>query len=124
MKFLCDVHISYKVVNFLSKSGFETIHVNQILDRWNTKDKDICKFADSNDLIVITKDYDFRDSFFVKGSPKKMMKINLGNISTSDLIESLFQILPAIEKLSVSSSFLVEIDKNLITYTTEKDRNL
>jgi len=124
MKFLCDVHISYKVVNFLSKSGFETIHVNQILDRWNTKDKDICDFADSNDLIVITKDYDFRNSFFVKGSPKKLIKVNLGNISTTDLIESISQILNAIEKLSASSSFLVEIDKNLITYKTEKDRNM
>lgn len=124
MKFLCDVHISYKVVNFLSMSGFETIHVNQILDKWNTKDRDICKFADSNDLIVITKDYDFRNSFFVNGSPKKLIKINLGNISTSDLIESISQILTAIEKLANSPSFLVEIDKNLITYTTEKDREL
>lgn len=124
MKFLCDVHISYKVVNFLSLSGFETIHVNQILDKWNTKDRDICKFADSNDLIVITKDYDFRNSFFVNGSPKKLIKINLGNISTSDLIESISQILTAIEKLANSPSFLVEIDKNLITYTTEKDREL
>lgn len=124
MKFLCDVHISYKVVNFLSKSGFETIHVNQILDKWNTKDRDICKFADSNDLIVITKDSDFRNSFFVDGSPRKLIKVNLGNISTSDLIESISQILTAIEKLSNSSSFLVEIDKNLITYTTEEDREL
>ena len=63
MKFLCDVHISFKLVNFLSNSGFETIHVNQILDRWNTKDKDICEYADAGDWIVVTKDYDFRNSF-------------------------------------------------------------
>jgi len=73
---------------------------------------------------VITKDYDFRNSFFVNGSPKKLIKVNLGNISTTDLIESISQILNAIEKLATSSSFLVEIDKNLITYTTEKDREL
>ena len=76
MKFLCDVHISYKVVKFLAKSGFETIHVNQILDGWNTKDKDISEYVDSNDLILLTKDYDFRDSFFIKGTPKKLIKIN------------------------------------------------
>ena len=64
MKFLCDVHISYKVVKFFSEAGYETIHVNQILESWKTKDKDICEYADKNDFIVITKDYDFRDSYF------------------------------------------------------------
>ena len=32
MKFLCDVHISYKLVSHLKSMGFETIHVNDILD--------------------------------------------------------------------------------------------
>ena len=120
MKFLCDVHISYKVVNSLSISGFEAIHVNQILERWNTRDKDICEYADSNNFIVITKDYDFRDSFFIKGSPKKLVKINLGNISTSELIKSLSQILDAIERLDKSSTFMIEIDKNFVTFMDEK----
>ena len=74
MKFICDVHISYKIVNFLSGIGYEAIYVNNILDKWLTKDKDICKYADSNELIVITKDYDFRDSFFLRKTPKKLIK--------------------------------------------------
>lgn len=45
MRFLCDVHISYKVAKYLSEAGYETVHVNQILDSWNTKDRDICKFG-------------------------------------------------------------------------------
>lgn len=119
MKFHCDVHISYKVVNHLSDAGFETIHVNQILDRWNTKDRDICKFADSNDLIVITKDYDFRNSFFVDGSPKKLIKINLGNISTIELIKSLSQVMIAAERLNSKHSFMIEIDIDRVTYISE-----
>ncbi len=50
MKFLCDVHISYKIVKFFSDLGFEAIHVNTILEGCETKDKDICRFADLNDL--------------------------------------------------------------------------
>ena len=34
------------------------IHVNEILDKWFTKDSDISKYAYLNDLIVITKDSD------------------------------------------------------------------
>jgi predicted nuclease of predicted toxin-antitoxin system len=119
MKFLCDVHISYKIVNFLFKSGYEAIHVNQILDRWNTKDKDICEYADGNDLIVITKDYDFRDSYFINGSPKKLIKINLGNISTIELIKSLSQVMIAAERLYNTHSFMIEIDKDRVTYMGE-----
>jgi predicted nuclease of predicted toxin-antitoxin system len=56
MRFLCDVHISYKIVNFLSDLGFESIHTNNVLNGSETKDKDICSYADLKDFIVITKD--------------------------------------------------------------------
>ncbi|NJO69384.1 MAG: DUF5615 family PIN-like protein [Bacteroidetes bacterium] len=69
MQFLCDVHISYKIVNFLNTSEYNTIHVNTLIDKWFTKDKDICIYADTNDFIVITKDSDFRDSHYVRKSP-------------------------------------------------------
>jgi len=43
MKFLCDVHISYKIVNYFKSMGYEAIHVNEILDKWVTKDNEICE---------------------------------------------------------------------------------
>ena len=95
MRFLCDVHISHKIVKYLYSLGFETFHVNQILDRWSTKDNDICNYADTNDLIVITKDQDFRDSHFVKNTPGKLIKVNLGNISNQELIEILTENIPS-----------------------------
>jgi predicted nuclease of predicted toxin-antitoxin system len=86
---LKNMWVSYKVVNHLNSIGFETIHVNGILNKWYTQDKDICSYADTNDLIVITKDSDFRDSYFIKNTPKKLVKINLGNISNAELIKVL-----------------------------------
>jgi predicted nuclease of predicted toxin-antitoxin system len=55
MKFLCDVHISIKVVKHLQSKGYECLHVKDILKGTTSSDKDICKFADDNDYIVITK---------------------------------------------------------------------
>ncbi len=43
--------------------------------------------------MVITKDSDFKNSHFIKHSPKKLIKINLGNISTNNLINILENIL-------------------------------
>ena len=114
MKFLCDVHIAYKIVNFLKSLGFETIHVNEILQKSQTKDSDICKYADLKDFIVITKDSDFRDSYFIKRTPRKLIKINLGNILNQDLVEIFSNNLSEIQKLNSRTNFILEIDKNSI----------
>jgi len=117
MKFLCDVHISYKIVKRLNSLGYESIHINDILEKCHTKDSDICDYADTNNLIVITKDSDFRDSFYIKKTPKKLIKINLGNITNQELIRIFSDNISSIEKLNFSSIFLIEIDKNYITFT-------
>ena len=81
MQFLCDVHISYKLVNALVNLGFKCIHVNTILEKWYTKDNDISTFADENDFVLITKDVDFRNSFFVNKTPKKLIDLSLLSIN-------------------------------------------
>ena len=87
MKFLCDVHISYKIRSYIKSLGFEAIHINEILDRWHTKDKTICRYADANDFIVVTKDADFKNSLLISNTPKKLVKVNLGNLSNTILVD-------------------------------------
>jgi predicted nuclease of predicted toxin-antitoxin system len=86
VKVLCDVHIAKKVVKFFQDQGINSIHINDILDSWYTTDDNISKYADDNDFIVMTKDADFKNSHFLKKTPKKLLKISLGNISTKKLI--------------------------------------
>jgi predicted nuclease of predicted toxin-antitoxin system len=119
MKFLCDVHISYKVQKFLSDQGHAAFHVNELPRKWDTKDKEICLFTDAEDCIVITKDADFVDFYYIRQSPKKLIKINLGNIATSELIRLLSEVLPLLQKLLSRKRFLVEVDKDG-TYTIDQ----
>jgi predicted nuclease of predicted toxin-antitoxin system len=114
MKFLCDVHISYKIVRHLINLGFEAIHINDILNKSETKDSDICVYADQNDYVVITKDSDFRNSFLVKQLPKKLIKINLGNISNVALQNIFSNNIKYIAGLSNMKYFMVEIDPDNI----------
>lgn len=120
MKFLCDVHISYKVVKYLIELGYETIHVNDILDKWYTKDTAISDFADKNELIVITKDVDFKTSYLIKNSPKKLIKINLGNITTSLLISLIHENIIAIRSLDAKGNFMFELGKGSSTYISKQ----
>lgn len=117
MRFLCDVHISYKLARHLISLGFESVHVNEILDKSETKDSDLSKYVDQNDYVLISKDSDFRDSFFVKQTPKKLIKINLGNISNQELIKIFNSNIESIQKLDSKPSFLIEISKDHINLT-------
>ena len=116
MKFLCDVHISLNFVKFLNQNGFESIHVNSILNGFNTQDSEIAKYADKMGFIVISKDVDFKNDFLIKGSPKKLIKINLGNVSNRDLIEVFGKEIPKIKSIAKAESFIIEANPNHWTY--------
>lgn len=94
MKVLLDVHISFKVSKILQSIGYETIHVNSLPNKWYSSDAEITKFADENEMILISKDQDFLNSYLINKKPFRLVKINLGNISNKDLIELIHKILP------------------------------
>ena len=74
MNFLIDVHLPISLSKFLHRqTGCTSIHVNQILQKWFTTDKEICRYADENNFVVITKDADFKNSHFINKTPKKVI---------------------------------------------------
>ncbi|WP_428668473.1 DUF5615 family PIN-like protein [Runella sp.] len=117
---MCDVHISYKLVRFLTAKGFEAFHVNSLEDKWHTKDREICRFADANGLIVITKDEDFRNSFFLQHTPRKLIRILLGNISNDTLISLFDKHLPLIQELVENERFYLEMGDAINVYNFQQ----
>ena len=81
MRFLCDVHISIRLCKRLVEEGYDCKHVNQLPGRWNNPDDAIALLADQEGRILISKDSDFSSSCVLKGTPRKLIKVNLGNIS-------------------------------------------
>lgn len=109
MKFLCDVHISYKLVHFLNSKGFIAIHVNTILEGSKTKDMAIANYSDEYDFILVSKDSDFRLSYLLRKKPRKLVKVNLGNISNKMLVEIFEKKLDFIKTLDSKPTFLLEM---------------
>lgn len=115
MNFLLDVHLPISLSKFLGKQiDCNAIHVNQILQKWLTLDGDICRYADENNCVVITKDQDFKDSHFINKTPKKLIRIILGNIANADLILIFEKYLPNIIGLATKEFFYIEISANRI----------
>jgi len=115
MDFLVDVHLPISLSKFLNAQlNCSAIHVNQILQKWNTTDADICRYADENFLVVVSKDQDFKNSFFINKTPKRIIRIALGNVSNKDLIALFDKYLQFIVPLASNEHFYVELSADQI----------
>lgn len=115
MKILCDVHLPKKLVELFKEKGINAVHGSEILDGWTTKDKDFCKYADDNNFIFITKDSDFRNSHFLKGTPQRLIKINLGNISNDKLISIFHDQFSKLEHILKHPKVYIEINMDSVS---------
>jgi len=85
MKFLVDAQLPYGIVVFLREKGFDALHTNDLPDKERTKDGQIRSISIAEKRIVITKDYDFVDSFIIRKIPEKLLIITTGNIKNKQL---------------------------------------
>jgi predicted nuclease of predicted toxin-antitoxin system len=109
MRVLCDVHIPYRLVSQLRELGIDATHVNRVLEGSRTKDSAIAAFADANKMLLITKDGDFRDSHFLNGSPARVVRLTLGNLSNTDLVALVLQHWSAIRDISAREDCYIEL---------------
>jgi predicted nuclease of predicted toxin-antitoxin system len=116
MNFLVDVHLPIRLSKFLdNQPGCSSIHVNQILRKWLTTDLEICRYADEHNLVVITKDADFKASHFVNNIPKKIIRIVLGNISNAELLLLFEKHLAIIANQDSKTAFYIEFSKETLS---------
>lgn len=106
---------SIKLAKHLNNQGFECIHINTILDKWFTSDSNIAKYSDTNNLTLITKDFDFKNSFLVNKTPKKLIKINLGNVSNIQLTEIFDRFISEIKTIDNNhNQYMIEMDVDFL----------
>jgi len=108
MRVLCDVHIPYGLVRHLRGMGLDATHVNRILNGSETTDSAIADFVDANDMLLITKDGDFRDSHFLSGTPARLLRITLGNLSNTDLTALMEAHWPTIAQIAGQGQCYIE----------------
>ena len=114
MKLIVDAQLPAKLSEVLNHLGLESIHVDELPKGDETPDREIAKFADRENLIVVTKDFDFYHSHMTLGKPKKLFLITTGNIKNRRLFD-LFRNNTLIIKNALSRSSFVELSNKGIT---------
>jgi len=65
MKFIVDAQLPKSLSDFLNEAGFDSLHTFRTPDMNLTRDYVIISNADEENSIVISKDWDFPDSFIL-----------------------------------------------------------
>ena len=88
MKFIIDEQLPRRLATWLKLKGYDAIHADDVPHTAGSlSDVAICKFADANNRIVITKDEDFWQRYLILHQPQKLIYVTTGNIKNADLIQ-------------------------------------
>ncbi len=101
MKFIIDAQLPRKLARWLNAIGYDAIHTLDLPDKNKTTDTQISLLSLKEQRVVISKDSDFYDRYFLKLEPYKLIYLTVGNMSTDELIllfeKNLNQIISEIE---------------------------
>lgn len=105
------------LATYLSWKGFDAIHTTHFPEGHLLQDADIVKIAIEENRVIVTKDADFPDSFFLKGAPPRIIHLRLGNLRNRELtafLETRWSMIQ--DLLSQDSGMLVLSQEQIISY--------
>ena len=114
MKFLLDAQLPRRLTQALRAAGHDAIHTLDLPEGNRTTDAEINLIAGREGRVVVTKDADFVNSFYLSGSPQKLLLISTGNIANMVLEPLLLGNIEALEVALTSNDF-VELSRTTIT---------
>jgi predicted nuclease of predicted toxin-antitoxin system len=99
LKLLLDQNTSYRLVDALSDIFPDSEHV-RLVGLATADDEAVWTYAAANNLLLVSKDSDFRQRSFVFGPPPKVVWVALGNCSTDQIEAALRQRRDTIEQFA------------------------
>jgi predicted nuclease of predicted toxin-antitoxin system len=111
-KFFIDTQTAPRLARYLKSKGFDSIHaMHYEEDGHLMKDKKIIEIAVNEDWVIITKDSDFLDNFYLNGSPPRIIYLKIGNITNNELLDLFENNFENLIKLLVDGCDLITFDK-------------
>ncbi len=86
MKWIVDAQLPKKLAAYVREQGDDAVHTLDMPNGNATSDEEICIISLREQRIVISKDEDFIQSYFVRQTPYKLLFVCTGNISNEELL--------------------------------------
>ena len=117
MIFLIDAQLPRRLARILQQYGHVAYHTLELPKQNRTDDYEIMLFADMHNCIVVTKDSDFVDTFYLQHRPDRLWLLSTGNISNRDLEDLIRNNLDQAIKLFQQYRFIELSRTNLIVHS-------
>ena len=114
MNFLIDAQLPRRLAYRLRDRGHDAIHTLDLPQKNRTPDSEVKEISLREKRIVVTKDGELVDSFFIQGKPYKLLLVSTGNIKNADLENIILQNIEHMAKAFEQHSF-IEIDRTMVT---------
>lgn len=114
MRFVIDAQLPVALAKFLTQKGFDVVHTDDLPKKEFTTDNEIREISVRENRIVITKDSDFLDSFYIKAVPPKLLLVSTGNIKNKVLIGLFDSNIDKIVELFTEYSFVELCNSEII----------
>ncbi len=108
MKFIVDNQLPLALAQYLRKRGFDCQHVLEA-GLADSRDRDICRHAELQGLIIISKDEDFIYIAKQREAKIKVIWVRLGNCRTAALLAAFERSWPRIESLLRGGDRIIEL---------------
>lgn len=114
MRVLVDAQLPRRLAHLFTAAGHDAVHTFDSPGGNRTPDRELCEICQRDNRMLVTKDSDFTDSFFLRGEPARLLLVSTGNITNREL-EALFRARLADVVLAFGSARFLELDRNGIT---------
>jgi predicted nuclease of predicted toxin-antitoxin system len=108
VKFLVDNQLPATLAHHLRKNGYDCQHVLDV-GLANASDMDICRYAEGEDRVIVSKDEDFLYLASRPGATTRFLWVRLGNCRTSTLLAAFEKFWPMIESALKAGDRIVEL---------------
>lgn len=85
MNFLIDAHLPRRLARWLDAQGHDARHTLDLPSGNATPDAELLRVARLESRVIVTKDADFIQSYFVTGEPERLLLVSTGNIGNARL---------------------------------------
>ena len=111
---LFDENLSPRLVKLLAEAFPGSLHVDEA-GLHGHADIDVWRYAAEHNLVVVSKDNDFRQLSFLHGAPPKVVWLHIGNGPTSVVFDLL------VKHIANVSVFAQDEDAALFTLRAERE---
>ncbi len=106
MRWLLDAQLPRRIAYLLRSEGHDALHTLDLASGNASPDALLTSLADREGRVVVTKDADFVDGFWIQGAPRRLLLISTGNIR-NDAPEGLLKVhLAALEDAFDAARFV------------------